>query len=311
MRSIYLDQFAWVHLSRARLGLPQDRDVTSARSALLTAIKSGSVVTPLSHVHYRETWRIGDAGRRGRLSTEMATLSQFVTVAPVWQLRGAEFDRALNCLFGRPACCRTVSVFGTGAAHAFGTPELQPSTTHLTREQIFLAEWAVLAELEGRDRFVDHERGRYSDEERFSRSETSASRAMKNWRVSAKERTQRFRIQAMADSERELVHGLMAAGISIEEFQALGSDGLEALVCETPSVFVVAELRRLRYANSEQGFQRTDLNDLRALAVAVPYCDAVVADKAWASVLRRSGVLEKYGTKVFTNVADAVSSLET
>jgi hypothetical protein len=43
--------------------------------------------------------------------------------------------------------------------------------------------------------------------------------------------------------------------------------------------------------------------------VAVPYCDAVVADKDAIDKLRRSGVAERLGTPIFPSLSDLVEHL--
>ncbi|MGO8945165.1 MAG: hypothetical protein ACLQJ7_16010 [Syntrophobacteraceae bacterium] len=61
---------------------------------------------------------------------------------------------------------------------------------------------------------------------------------------------------------------------------------------------------------SERDITVKNLYDLGHLAVAVPYCDVVVADKAMAHLLRFRGLAKKYGTIVHKNMRKAVEKLE-
>src|SRR5215207_3533332 len=100
--TVYLDQFAWVQLARARLGRPNSPDHSTARENFVQAKLAGHVAFPLSMAHYLETWHQASEQRRGELSVEMALLSGFITVAPAATLWRHEMDWALHRQFGRP-----------------------------------------------------------------------------------------------------------------------------------------------------------------------------------------------------------------
>lgn len=304
VRRLYLDQFAFVALARAHLRKPGSEALWESREAIWSEVKDGSVVIPLSSVHYMELWGTGSHVRRVELSAEMAVLSRLRTMAPARRLWGSEIDMALRATFGKPEQCKPLDVFGFGVAHAFGMPELMPNKDHYTPEQLVVAELSILSDPEGNDQYVEHQR--YESERKFAEHETSRAKRLNDWRIAPDQRMTRFRKQTFSDFESYFLPALIAADITTEEF---GDSDLDALISAVPSLFVLTELRRLRYANPAQGFKRTDMNDLRALSVAVPYCDVVVTDKAMVDLLMRSTLPEKYGTKVFTSVADAVAHL--
>lgn len=310
VRRLYLDQFVFIRLAQAHLRRPGSGALWETREALWSEVQIGSVVVPLSSVHYTEIWGTGSHVQRVELSAEMAVLSRLRTIAPARTLRSSEIDMALHATFGKPKQCKPLDVFGFGVAHAFGMSELMLNKDHYTPEQLVAAELSILSGLEGNDQLIDAERKRYETEDKFAEHETSRAKRLKNWLVEGDQRATRFRIQAFSDFESYVLPSLIAADITKEELEQLGSSGLEALISAVPSLFVLTELRRLRYANPAQGFRRTDMNDLRALSVAVPYCDVVVTDKAMVDLLMRSRLPEKYGTKVFAKVTDALTYLK-
>jgi hypothetical protein len=63
-------------------------------------------------------------------------------------------------------------------------------------------------------------------------------------------------------------------------------------------LWTVTELRRIRHQNPKEHFRPTDLNDLRALATALVYCDILWTDKAWTHAFQRTGLAARLGTKV-------------
>ena len=59
----------------------------------------------------------------------------------------------------------------------------------------------------------------------------------------------------------------------------------------------------------QKKWTRTDLADIGALAVAVPYCDAVVTEAVWVDGLRRARLDEKYDTTLMRSMRELRSFL--
>jgi hypothetical protein len=78
-----------------------------------------------------------------------------------------------------------------------------------------------------------------------------------------------------------------------------------------PSIHVWSDLYlHLYHRNKQTSVELNDFYDIAHLAVAVPYCDVVVCDKKMKDILRQSGLDQKYGTKVFSNLSEAVDYLQ-
>jgi hypothetical protein len=52
------------------------------------------------------------------------------------------------------------------------------------------------------------------------------------------------------------------------------------------------------------------VRDLAQLAVAIPYCDAVVVEKFWKCGISETGVGRKYGTQVFSDLSELLPYLQ-
>lgn len=305
MKAIYLDQWVWIQLARTRLGRPGTIS-TEIRDELVAKRLGGQATFPLSEVHYLETWKQGDLRRRSELAVEMGLLSGFRTLAPIRDLWPRELDQALRERFGRPESPGRPDAFGHGVAFAMGQP-LPVEVAALDPERRFLLEWEVLRSPDDGIFAVERQQ-RIDSADRFAIQETSMSGELHRVGGSAQERAQRFRIQSLAALDVDLYGHLIGADITPAELGQLGGHGLEELVGEIPTLWVLTELRRLRHQNRAQGFVSSDLYDLRALAVAVVYCDVVIADKAWVHVLQISGLPERYGTVVSAKPAHAAKS---
>src|ERR1700745_1305028 len=81
MKKIYLDQNKWIQLARVYHGKELDTELQQLLQYLLEATVNGSIVLPLSGIHYMETARIRDPGRRARLGHVMWELSRGATFA--------------------------------------------------------------------------------------------------------------------------------------------------------------------------------------------------------------------------------------
>lgn len=303
MKSVYLDQWVWIQLARTRLGRKSSvsREVREEFAAKRLA---GDVAFPLSEVHYIETWRQRSVDRRSELAVEMGMLSAFITVAPIRAIWPGELDRALHRRFARPVDPPLTAPFGRGVSFAMAQPA-RPEIDALEPERRFLLEWEMLRSPDQEMYTAEANQRRDGDEE-LARNASKTSEAMKAWGIPDDEKAQRFRIQTIGSLDHQFFGHLIAAHITPDDLKSLGGDGLEKLVGDVPTLWVLTELHRLRHQNPEQRFTPTDMNDLRALAVAVVYCDVVVADKAWVHLVNRSGLPERYGTIVTADPEDAV-----
>jgi hypothetical protein len=293
---VYLDQFVYINLTRATLGRDHE-ELLPVREELLAARLAEQVYFPLSQVHYRETWGRGSPQSRRSLAAEMFRWSGFLTVAPVSKLLPYEIDRAVRARFSRPPPTEGPAVFGSGAAHALGY-EPDSERTQMTIEQAVLFELAMLAG-EGSSARVE------ADGAEFAQALNTVGQRLAGWRTHPEDRQRRLRVNALQEFQRDFVSALLLAGVPVEDFAALGGEGLEALVADVPTLWTLTELRRVRHANPAQSFSRTDLNDLRALAVAIVYCDVVVADRAWVNACRRTDLAATYHTNVVPTLQEA------
>lgn len=307
---IYLDQFAWIALARSRLGKEHSSHLKSTRSRLLAAANSGEALFPLSLVHYLETWKRSSPQQRAELAAEMGLLSGFVTLAPPQSLWRAEIEHALHRHFGKPSSISPIEFLGRGMAFAFDHPDFAGKSVTPNSEDFILREWATLASFNEKGEFSKENLARIEHASNFADVETANSVRLKGWMVDAREKSQRFRVHTLVLFEREITSALIGNGIEVSEFEALGADGMEQLVADIPSLWILTELRRNRFANPSQGFNKSDLNDLRALAIAVNYCEVVVADKAWVHAIRQTGLADKYKTFVTSNLQDVPGLLD-
>ena len=102
--------------------------------------------------------------------------------------------------------------------------------------------------------------------------------------------------------------GLAARGLEVEDVWS-SVEASRRVVDAMPSGDVAVSLLTEYHRDSTLKWKRNHIFDIDALSVAVPYCDAVVADGDAIDKLRRSRVAERLGTPIFPSLADLVAHL--
>lgn len=87
-------------------------------------------------------------------------------------------------------------------------------------------------------------------------------------------------------------------------------DRMTHLIEAMPSRWVEMRLKQARQANPQKEWSGNDLNDVTALAIAVPYCDIVVTEKSWAAMLTDAKIPARFGHTVTASLDDLVNFLE-
>jgi len=76
-----------------------------------------------------------------------------------------------------------------------------------------------------------------------------------------------------------------------------------------PSTEVAIELKTAWHRNGQRDWAVNDIFDIDALALATPYCDVVVTEKACHHILSIAGFAERLETSLLTRLADLLRVL--
>jgi len=118
---IYLDQNKWIALARIVNGKDKSRLSKTIAEHTLEAVEDGRVIIVLSAIHYMETARISNSGRRERLAKGMWKYSKGSTLASYTKIVINELETALSEFFTIKKKTR-FQLVGYGVSHAFGEP---------------------------------------------------------------------------------------------------------------------------------------------------------------------------------------------
>lgn len=230
----------------------------------------------------------------------MGPLSLFRTIAPPQSIIEAEVEQALHRLTGKPEHPKPIVVFGVGMAHAVGFPS---SSEQMWRDlghdsdayDPLVVEHLLLESPEGPTAYDEERRVRALN---YVEAEERRATALAESPPPRETRPVMFDIAGLWDFRDLFIAAQVDAGLPVDFVLNLARKDLEAFLRDIPTLHALAELRRLGHGNPQKPWAPSDLQDLRALAVAVVYCDVVFCDKRWHHEILRSGLGEPNGTQV-------------
>jgi hypothetical protein len=316
MLTIYLDQNKWIDLRRAYVGRDDGKLFRETLELALSAREKGLASFPLSVAHYLETWKDRNEARRIDQARVMADLSRFDTILGPNRLFTYEIENALAKHLGRPEVPEPVEVFGRGYANAFATdrdievPDMSripPEIRSWLQDRLWsLKEFWFLGlvpvadgiELPGPEAFT-----KFASE--FQKVEQLLAARIKEHSTTTDDREAVALIRNLADVFNLAAETCAKIGLRPEDIvSSLGKDGLKPFLEDIPSRHVNYEIDVLRYQDPNLPREKGDLFDMGALSVAIAYCDVVITERTWQHLAARSGVDQRYATRVISDLRE-------
>jgi hypothetical protein len=299
-RAVYLDLNHWIHLARVARGQSTPPGYPELLTAARQARTARTALFPLSQTHYMEMSGIADPRQRRNVAAIMEELSEIHVLLGRTTVMRLEMDAALDRLQGVPTPAGTVPLLGRTGLWAYGRNgrlRLAVGGLDLT-EYVQGQEWFRLFEREFERRMLE---GPSDAEDALLRQTTEynpeAVHAIAEQRAE-QERAQAARIDEdpkwrrgrLRDlvSARELAaewldlytNRVIARGTSLDDLFGPNGEAIRGFVDGMPSNSVVISLKTAYHRNQQHQWRVNDIHDIDALAIAVPYCDAVLTDKA-------------------------------
>jgi hypothetical protein len=333
---IYLDLNHWISLAQASVGHEKGIAFLDILEACRRARTAGNAIFVLSAVHYMEMNKIKDPTQRWTVAAVMEELTGFASLISRVLVMELELATVLDGFVRTPVIRPTVSLLGRGVRHSLG----QRSGVRITGPTGDAT--VEVRERMGREKFdsfvekaellLDRGvlRGPANDEVNDLRvlgwKPEAASRV-------AEERAVQERNQsATLDSDKRWRHGRLRDIISARELmiefqnmlpRSLAERNLSltdvmtdpqsarSFVRAMPSTEVSIELKTAWHRNTDKTWTGNDIFDLDALALAVPYCDVVLTDKACHHALTVARLGERMHTALPRKLEDLPHVLET
>jgi hypothetical protein len=310
---VFLDQNHWIYLAKDYWGkADRSRDAGIARS-LLPHVESGRVRLPLSTIHLIEHLRNANEDARRRLAEVFERFSHRSFFAAWSDILPLELRRAICQVYGQPDG-GDVPIFGRGVMFGVGT-----AGRKLLRGSVagfdFMSELSALPGMLFDVLTAENEVNRRRQNIEISKIGKQDASVAEKQRTTNRPYSKEMRRRAQYgeytfEFQRHLTQSLAPLGKSLEEFFALGHEKLIAFWSTVPSLDVNCELILYRDRQWSRQVAANDTADLGHLALAVPYCDAVVVERFWKRALTETKLDEKYGTAVYADIRELIDALE-
>lgn len=337
-RLVYLDLNHWIGLAKANTGHLHGARHMEALNACLRAVDAGTACFPISDSTFFEVSQIGRYRQRRDLRDVIERVSRYFVVTARNVVATHEIEAALDALVGPSSDpINTMDYLDWGVARAFGmvggfkvcdedgNDVTEQSRLDFPGGPVAFDSLFNSAELElvrnvlagptpedepamralgwrlGDDDGIGQRRADQEIEQvaRFN-AHPSLRRGRIRDAVSAREIFIEFNDilrRGLADRGAELIDVFPDPVVTRAAFDAM------------PSFDVAVSIKTSYHTDPYHRWTPNDIHDIDALGSTVPYCDIVVTDKAVASHLRRTGIVERLNTTVLTTLDELAALL--
>jgi len=336
---VYLDLNHWIALAQAATGHLQGVGFTKILATCQSAADSGRATFVLAAAHYQEILKVSSPRQRGDLAEVMESLTKFKTLVCRPTVMKLELAAALDSVLNLATRDPVVDLVGYGVYHAFGHSnggfrvrdrETGEDVTHSFRlnygPEKFDAYMAnALLELERKPLRGPQGEAELHQLQSLGYAPLQALQVAQN--RADEERAQSLRLDSPGPWRRERLPDVVSARELLIEFQDMASTALEergvgfedilsspeaavAFMCSMPSTDVSMALKAAWHRNRDKPWSANDIYDIDAMALAVPYCDVVVTEKACHHALRSAGMEARMTTVLLRDLHSLAVTLE-
>lgn len=335
VKLVYLDLNHWISFAQASTGHPNGARFVETLEACKAAKSAAGAVFVLSATHYMEMNKIKDPSQRQVIADVMEELTGFASLMDRVVVMNLELDAMLDPFAKQPSALAKISLLGRGVRHSFGrsggvrfTGPNGDATEEVRARMGAEAFDRFVAEAELQlDRSVL--RGPADDEVQDLRARgwkpESAIQAAEKRAVQERELSPT--LDAETRWRRGRLRDVVAARELCFEFQNIlpravtrrqlalrdvisDPDSGRKFVRAMPGTEVSIELKTAWHRNRDKAWTANDMYDIDAMALAVPYCDIVVTEKACHHALTTARLGERMHTALLRNLLDLPAALE-
>lgn len=282
---IYLDQNKWIELSKMIHGKDNSERAKRIVRTMEAVSVEGLATLPLSAIHYMETSRISNEGRKVRLGSTMWRFSRGKTIAGYPAVVRYELEVALSKHFSH-IVPEELLVLGFGHAHAFGEPDV-PTVPGIFGEEF---ERSMLV---GNEALRIPPPACHATKHRENFRNHLASLHSRAGELKPELRENFLYAISTVDILEPFNRAMAKHRLPANALEMLGETGLRKLIDDMPTRRVDLHLHKQVLRNPNYAPKPTDLEDWAALSVASCYCDVVVCEKHMADMLSRNGFRAK------------------
>jgi hypothetical protein len=314
---IYPDQKVWGQLHDGRHN-PDSRH-TDAYETVQQAVDSGDAICPFSIARFFETDPIQDAEFKQELYELMIDLSTNVCIRNYFDAIGAEITayifRHVDLL---PEIDPADQIFGRGLIDPAGTPRITVDGDPIKEEwkiHKILRSEAVTRQIIQSDDHLSHTPERDEDERtEYVETLESIREEYEDIADTDEERRRQLIIESFRnDVLPGLVHTAEQLPINIDIWSIIARDtafnGFHDFFMQFPTYYTHLDLILGRDFHRDRDIEANDLNDVMALAVAIPYTDTVITEQFFAGIAHQQSLPDRFNTTIRTDLSQLPTHL--
>jgi len=306
-RIVYLDQNAWIELSRVREGRKSSCD-KKLLETIMQASNNGTAFFPMSLIHLSELPNPASPWRKELLSL-MIEISKYYTFTPCWFiLRELEIKNLILREFDIPPINVRSYFVGKGFSHLIGknptikSESTDPETLKKVNQELQNAlndpeEFLFLAQ----KIFKDSTRGLITDVQKYEDIRERLSKIKDN-----RCRRKAFLWANIFSTILPQLYAFlneMNLPLSLTE-KIFGNYDADVFLSKLPTALCEFMLMFQRDQQSNRPIQVNDSYDIWHLTLAIPYSDIVVTEKMWTTIAKNTKLDKICNTLILSSIDD-------
>jgi hypothetical protein len=335
---VYLDFNHWISLAKAAAGHTQGDTFKDVLGTCRSSVSSGRATFVLAAAHYSEILKVGSTRQRRDLANVMESLTRFRTLVSRVTVMKLELAAALDFVLRLTPRDPDIDLIGHGVCHALGLSNggfrirertTGEDVTPQFREQYGPQEFDAymsnaLLELERSSLRGPRDEAELQKLRALGYAPQHALQVARS--RADEERAQRLRLDGGGPWRRERLSDVVTARELLIEFQNMAPTAFQergvgiadiltsseagvAFMRSMPSTDVSIELKTAWHRNRDKPWSENDIYDIDAMALAVPYCDVVVTEKACHHALVSAGMDTRMNTVLLRDLPSLVPTL--
>ena len=306
---VYLDQNAWIELSRFREGQKSSCDEKLFKT-VMQASNSGTVFFPISLIHLSEIMNTEKAEWRKELLSLMLEVSHYYTFTPYWdKLRELEIKNLVLKELGRPLIDVRSYLVGRGFSNLMGaTPTVK--SEKISPEMLKELNQKLLLALNDPEIFLEHTQKIYRDHKSEDIIAIQEFERIREELSQFKDYQDRRKIflwrNIIATILPKLYTSLVElnAPLSLSE-KIFGNYDVDEFLSKLPTALCEFTLLFQRDEQPSRPIQINDSYDIWHLTLAIPYCDVVVTEeKMWTTIAKNAKLDKICNTVILSSIHD-------
>jgi len=305
---IYLDQNHWIILLRVKKGQDNDEDICKLLQKILKASKDSSAIFPISDIHLIETYKRKNSEKRNELLDFMIEVSRGYTIILYISIQKYEIRQAVLKQVGLPYKNVKQYAIGRGIPYVMGKkpeiinkdgtrPDFPKDLQDKIREATYNIETFKLC-IKNKE-YIDAIRNHLKKEKALAKKIEDRIKSDMDF-VKDKKLRREFTIVRLFH---EIIIPEMyevAKELYLDPWEIMPRDVSKKWVYDVlqsiPSLYISWVLQFRRDVQCQGKIKQSDINDITALSMAIPYCDIVVTEKMWADLAKKEKLDRLYDT---------------